>query len=69
MTTTKTLQSDIVPWGQKIAFGSGHLANQLFPAALGIFMVVLVLSLKMDPFLAGVLAALDRKSTRLNSSH
>jgi GPH family glycoside/pentoside/hexuronide:cation symporter len=60
MTTTKTLQSDIVPWGQKIAFGSGHLANQLFPAALGIFMVVLVLSLKMDPFLAGVLAALPR---------
>ncbi len=60
MTTTKTLHSDIVPWGQKIAFGSGHLANQLFPAALGIFMVVLVLSLKMDPFLAGVLAALPR---------
>lgn len=60
MSTTKTLPSDIVPWGQKIAFGSGHLANQLFPAALGIFMVVLVLSLKMDPFLAGVLAALPR---------
>lgn len=60
MTTHKTLSSDIVPWGQKLAFGSGHLANQLFPAALGIFMVVLVLSLKMDPFLAGVLAALPR---------
>lgn len=60
MTTSKTLPSDIVPWGQKIAFGSGHLANQLFPAALGVFMVVLVLSLKMDPFLAGVLAALPR---------
>jgi GPH family glycoside/pentoside/hexuronide:cation symporter len=55
-----TLRSDRVPFGQKIAFGSGHLANQLFPAALGIFMVVLVLSLKMDPFLAGVLAALPR---------
>lgn len=60
MTTHKTHSSDIVPWGQKLAFGSGHLANQLFPAALGIFMVVLVLSLKMDPFLAGVLAALPR---------
>jgi GPH family glycoside/pentoside/hexuronide:cation symporter len=51
---------DRVPFGQKLAFGSGHLANQLFPAALGVFMVVLVLSLKMDPFLAGLLAALPR---------
>ncbi len=56
----KTAPEDIVPFGQKIAFGSGQLANQLFPAALGIFMIVLVLSLKMDPFLAGVLAALPR---------
>jgi glycoside/pentoside/hexuronide:cation symporter, GPH family len=31
-----------VPMGQKIAFGLGMLANQMFPAALGIFMVVLV---------------------------
>lgn len=60
MTQNKTLQADRVPFGQKIAFGSGHLANQLFPAALGIFMVVLVLSLGMDPFLAGVLAAVPR---------
>jgi GPH family glycoside/pentoside/hexuronide:cation symporter len=28
--------------GQKIAFGFGMLANQMFPAILGIFMVVLV---------------------------
>ncbi len=60
MTNKKTLASDIVPFGQKLAFGSGHLANQLFPAALGVFMIVLVLSLKMNPFLAGVLAALPR---------
>ncbi len=60
MAHSKTLPGDVVPFGQKIAFGSGHLANQLFPAALGIFMVVLVLSLGMDPFLAGVLAALPR---------
>jgi len=53
-------REDRVPLGQKLAFGSGHLANQLFPAALGVFMIVLVLSLKMDPFLAGVLAALPR---------
>ena len=29
-----------VPLGQKIAFGFGMLANQMFPAILGIFMVV-----------------------------
>jgi len=56
----KTAPEDIVPFGQKVAFGAGHLANQLFPAALGVFMIVLVLALKMDPFLAGVLAALPR---------
>lgn len=56
----KTAPEDIVPFGQKVAFGSGHLANQLFPAALGVFMIILVLALKMDPFLAGVLAALPR---------
>ena len=60
MATTKTAREDIVPFGQKIAFGSGHLANQLFPAALGVFMIILVLALKMDPFLAGLLAAIPR---------
>lgn len=55
-----TAKEDIVPLGQKLAFGSGHLANQLFPAALGVFMVVLVLALKMEPFLAGILAAVPR---------
>ena len=31
-----------VKFGHKVAFGLGMLANQMFPAALGIFMVVLV---------------------------
>ena len=31
-----------VPFGQKVAFGVGMFANQMFPAILGIFMVVLV---------------------------
>ena len=35
-----------VPFGQKVAFGIGMLANQMFPAILGIFMVVLVEDLK-----------------------
>ncbi len=56
----KTNPKDVVPLGQKIAFGSGHLTNQLLPAALGVFMIVLVLSLKMNPVLAGLLAALPR---------
>jgi GPH family glycoside/pentoside/hexuronide:cation symporter len=56
----KTAPADVVPFGQKMAFGAGHLTNQLLPAALGVFMVILVLALKMDPFLAGMLAALPR---------
>lgn len=56
----KIAKGDVVPLGQKLAFGSGHLANQLFPAALSVFMVVLVLALNMDPLLAGLLAALPR---------
>jgi len=60
MTHYKTAPEDVVPFRQKIAFGSGHLANQLFPAALGVFMIILVLALKMNPLLAGLLAALPR---------
>ena len=56
----KTAPEDKIPFGQKMAFGSGHLANQLFPAALGVFMVVLIMSLKMNPVLAGILGALPR---------
>ena len=36
------LLTNKVPMGQKIAFGFGMLANQMFPAILGIFMIVLV---------------------------
>lgn len=49
-----------VPLGQKVAFGIGMLGNQMFPAALGIFMVVLVQGLGMDPLLWGVLFFLPR---------
>ncbi|MEM9064078.1 MAG: MFS transporter [Planctomycetota bacterium] len=45
---------------QKIAFGFGMLGNQLFPAAVAVFNVVLVQSLKMEPWMAGVLAAAPR---------
>ena len=43
-----------VPYGQKIAFGIGMLANQMFPAALGIFMVVLVQDLGFPGWMWGV---------------
>ncbi|WP_248722289.1 MFS transporter [Seonamhaeicola sp. ML3] len=40
MSSIKTKKK--IPLGQKVAFGVGMLANQMFPAILGIFMVVLV---------------------------
>jgi len=50
----------MVPMSQKIAFGLGMLANQMFPAALGIFMVVLVENLKMPTWMWGMLFFLPR---------
>jgi GPH family glycoside/pentoside/hexuronide:cation symporter len=44
-----------VPMGQKIAFGFGMLANQMFPAALGIFMVVLVQNLGFPGWMWGII--------------
>lgn len=42
-----------VPFGQKLAFGVGMFANQMFPAILGIFMVVLVEDLKFTGLMWG----------------
>ena len=44
-----------VPMGQKIAFGIGMLANQMFPAAMSIFMVVLVQDLGFPGWMWGVI--------------
>lgn len=44
-----------VPMGQKIAFGFGMLANQMFPAALGVFIIVLVQDLGFAAILWGLL--------------
>ncbi len=49
-----------VPFGQKVAFGLGMLANQMFPAAVGIFMVILVRDLGFPPHLWGILYFLPR---------
>lgn len=43
-----------VPMGQKIAFGLGMLANQMFPAMIGIFTVVLVEKLGFSGLLLGL---------------
>lgn len=49
-----------VPLSHKIAFGIGMLGNQMFPAALGIFMVVLIQNLGFNPLLYGVIAFVPR---------
>lgn len=60
MEHTKARPEDIVPIGQKIAFGAGNLTNQLLPAALGVFMFFLVVGFGMSPYKAGILAAIPR---------
>ncbi|WP_242158047.1 MFS transporter [Aestuariivivens sediminis] len=54
-TATKTALKNKVPFGQKVAFGIGMLANQMFPAVLGIFMVVLVQDLGFPGWMWGVI--------------
>ncbi len=51
MSNTNSSKNTPVHMGQKIAFGFGMLANQMFPAALGVFMVVLVQDLGFPPAL------------------
>ena len=55
-----TAPEDRIPLSQKVAFGVGMLGNQMFPASLAIFMVVLVQGLGMDPMLWGILFFLPR---------
>lgn len=52
--------SEIVPFGQKMAYGSGTLTLNLLPAALGVFSAFLIVAFGMDPLLAGLLGALPR---------
>ncbi len=55
MSELVTSKKGKVPMGQKIAFGVGMLANQMFPAVLGIFMVVLVQDLGFPGWMWGVI--------------
>ena len=49
-----------VPTGQKIAFGFGMLANQMFPAVISIFIVVLVQNLGFPGWMWGVVSLVPR---------
>ena len=49
-----------VPFGQKIAFGFGMLANQMYPAIISIFIVVLVQSLGFPGWMWGVVSLVPR---------
>ena len=51
---------DKVPFGQKAAFGAGHLVNNLFPGALGVFSFFLLTAFGMNPLYAGILGGLPR---------
>ena len=60
MSTYETPIKDRVPFGQKAAFGAGHLVNNLLPGSLGVFSFFLLTAFGMDPFLAGLLGGLPR---------
>ena len=60
MAPYKTAAEDVVPFGQKAAYGAGQLTINLYPAALGVFMFYLIYGFKMDPVLAGLLSALPK---------
>ena len=49
-----------VPLIQKVAFGSGHLVNNLFPGSLGVFSFFLLTTYGMDPLWAGLLGGIPR---------
>ena len=52
--------SSKVPMSQKIAFGFGMLANQMFPALISIFIVVLVQNLGFPGWMWGVVSLAPR---------
>lgn len=60
MNQIPTQSRDRVPTLQKLAFGSGHLVNNLLPGSLGVFSFFLLTAFGMDPFQAGLLGGLPR---------
>ncbi len=60
MNTSSHKENNSVGIMQKIAFGIGMLGNQMFPASLGIFIVVLIQNLGFSALLYGVIAFIPR---------
>jgi GPH family glycoside/pentoside/hexuronide:cation symporter len=60
MSHYETPAKDIIPFGEKAAYGTGTLVLNLLPAALGIFAFFLITAFGVDPILAGLLAGLPR---------
>ena len=60
MENSTSPSTQAVSMGQKVAFGFGMLANQMFPAALGVFIIVLVHDLGFAALLWGVIQFLPR---------
>ena len=57
---SNNISSTKIPISQKIAFGVGMLANQMFPAAISIFIVVLVQDLGFPGWMWGVVSLAPR---------
>ncbi|MGB0451451.1 MAG: MFS transporter [Flavobacteriaceae bacterium] len=60
MEDSRMMTKNKVSAGQKIAFGFGMLANQMFPAALGVFIIVLVQDLGFAAILWGIIQFVPR---------
>jgi glycoside/pentoside/hexuronide:cation symporter, GPH family len=60
MSNSSSHSTEKVPMGQKIAFGIGMLANQMFPAMLGIFTVVLIQNLGFAGWMLGLVSFLPK---------
>ncbi|GAB4229370.1 MAG: hypothetical protein Tsb0034_00920 [Ekhidna sp.] len=60
MTNANPKSHKQVPFRHKVAFGVGMLANQMFPASLGIFMVVLVQNLGFPGWMWSIVYFLPR---------
>jgi GPH family glycoside/pentoside/hexuronide:cation symporter len=60
MSHYETTAKDIVPLGQKTAYGTGTLVLNLLPASLGIFAFFLITAFGIDPLLAGLLTGLPK---------
>jgi len=60
MSNINSPSTEKVPMGQKIAFGIGMLANQMFPAMLGIFTVVLIQNLGFAGWMLGLVSFLPK---------